>query len=93
MTGGWTPWLLDVREPWEYSTARIDGATLIPLGELAHRVSEVPRGTEIVVYCHHGMRSARACSMLRQVGWTSVTNLSGGIDRWSVEVDASVPRY
>ena len=90
---GWRPWLLDVREPWEYSTARIDGATLIPLGELAHRASEVPRDTEIVVYCHHGMRSARACSMLRQVGWASVYNLSGGIDRWSVEADASVPRY
>jgi len=93
LSTGWKPWLLDVREPWEYSTARIDGATLIPLGELAHRISEVPRDTEIVVYCHHGMRSERACSMLRQVGWTSVYNLSGGIDRWSVEVDVSVPRY
>lgn len=93
MTAGWTPWLLDVREPWEYSTARIHGATLIPLGELAHRVSEVPRDTEIVVYCHHGMRSARACSILRHVGWDSVFNLSGGIDRWSIEADASVPRY
>lgn len=90
---GWSPWLLDVREPWEYSTARIAGATLIPLGELAHRVDEVPRDTEIVVYCHHGMRSARACAMLRQVGWASVYNLSGGIDRWSIEVDAAVPRY
>lgn len=93
LSTGWKPWLLDVREPWEYSTARIDGATLIPLGELAHRISEVPRDTEIVVYCHHGMRSERACSMLRHVGWASAYNLSGGIDRWSVEVDASVPRY
>ena len=93
MTAGWKPWLLDVREPWEYSTAQIEGAALIPLGELAHRISEVPGDTEILVYCHHGMRSARACAMLRQVGWASVYNLSGGIDRWSVEVDASVPRY
>ncbi len=86
-------WLLDVREPWEYSTARIDGATLIPLGDLATRVSEVPRDADIVVYCHHGMRSARAVSMLRHGGWTKVRNLSGGIDRWSVEADPQTPRY
>lgn len=90
---GWTPWLLDVREPWEYATAQLQGATLIPLGELAHRAQEVPRDTDVVVYCHHGMRSARAVSMLRLAGWSRVFNLSGGIDRWSVEVDAAVPRY
>jgi len=93
MAGGWRPWLLDVREPWEYSTAQIQPATLIPLGELAHRVSEVPRDQEIVVYCHHGMRSARAVSMLRHAGWEKVYNLSGGIERWSIEADASIPRY
>lgn len=87
------PWLLDVREGWEYSTARIDGATLIPLGELASRVEEVPRDAEIVVYCHHGMRSARAVSMLKHAGYPRVRNLAGGIDRWSVEVDAGTPRY
>lgn len=90
---GWTPWLLDVREPWEYSTAQIEGATLIPLGDLAQRVDEVPQDVDIVVYCHHGMRSARATSMLRHGGWTRVQNLLGGIDRWSVEADQKVPRY
>lgn len=90
---GWTPWLLDVREPWEYSTAQIAGATLIPLGDLAQRAHEVPRDADVVVYCHHGMRSAHAVSMLRLAGWPRVFNLSGGIDRWSVETDRSVPRY
>ena len=87
------PWLLDVREPWEYSTARLEGATLIPLGELAGRVDEVPRDVDLVVYCHHGMRSARAVTMLRHAGWARVRNLAGGIDAWSVEVDPQMPRY
>ena len=86
-------WLLDVREAWEYSTVRLDGATLIPLGDLASRVNEVPRDAKVVVYCHHGMRSARAVSMLRHGGWERVRNLSGGIDRWSVEADPMTPRY
>lgn len=93
MAAGQAPWLLDVREPWEFSTARLDGATLIPLGDLAHQVAEVPRDADVVVYCHHGMRSARAVSMLRHAGWTRVRNLTGGIDRWSIDVDQRVPRY
>lgn len=93
LAAGWTPWVLDVREPWEYSTARIAGATLIPLGELAQRVDEVPRDVDIVVYCHHGMRSARAVATLRQAGWSRTINLTGGIDRWSLDADHAVPRY
>jgi|PersoiStandDraft_1058852.scaffolds.fasta_scaffold21811_2 molybdopterin/thiamine biosynthesis adenylyltransferase/rhodanese-related sulfurtransferase len=86
-------WLLDVREAWEYSTARIEGATLIPLGDLAARVDEVPREADVLVYCHHGMRSARAVSMLRHAGWAHVRNLSGGIDSWSIAADPKTPRY
>jgi len=86
-------WLLDVREPWEYSTARITGANLIPLGELASRADEVPRDADVVAYCHHAMRSARAVSMLRHAGWARIRNLAGGIDAWSVEVDPKTPRY
>jgi len=93
MAAGWTPWLLDVREPWEFATAQLPGATLVPLGELAGRAAEVPRAADVVVYCHHGMRSARAVSMLRLAGWDRVRNLSGGIDRWSIDVDPLVPRY
>jgi adenylyltransferase/sulfurtransferase len=93
IAAGWTPWLLDVREPWEYAIAQLPGATLIPLGALARNAGEVPRDADVVVYCHHGMRSARAVSMLRLAGWDRVHNLSGGIDRWSIEADPSVPRY
>jgi adenylyltransferase/sulfurtransferase len=93
MAAGWRPWLLDVREPWEFSTAHLDGATLMPLGDLAQRAQDVPRDVDVVAYCHHGMRSARAVSMLRLAGWTNVFNLTGGIDRWSTEVDLTMPRY
>ena len=55
--------------------------------------AHVPRDADVVVYCHHGIRSARAVSMLRHAGWERVRNLSGGIDRWSVEADPSAPRY
>ena len=87
------PWLLDVREGWEYATSHFPGGTLIPLGDLAARIDEVPRDVDLVVYCHHGMRSARAVAMLRHAGWARVRNLSGGIDRWSIEVDPKTPRY
>lgn len=93
LAAGRTLWLLDVREPWEFSTARLNGATLIPLGDLAQHVAEVPRDADVVVYCHHGMRSARAVSMLRHGGWSRVRNLIGGIDAWSIDVDQRVPRY
>lgn len=93
MAAGWTPWFLDVREPWEFAAAQLSGARLIPLGDLAQRVQEVPRDVDVVVYCHHGMRSARAVSMLRHAGWGGARNLTGGIDRWSIEVDPQVPRY
>ena len=93
MGEGWKPWLLDVREPWEYATANIAGAVLIPLEDLSQRAREVPKDQDVVVYCHHGMRSARAASMLRLAGWPHVFNLAGGIDRWATEADSSVPRY
>ena len=73
--------------------ARLDGARLIPLGDLAQQAHEVPRDVDVVIYCHHGIRSAHAVSMLRMAGWTRVFNLSGGIDRWSADVDAAMPRY
>lgn len=85
--------LLDVREPFEDEIARIDGRLLIPLGELPDRVGEIPRTTPVVVYCHSGMRSAHAAQLLRQAGIEQVYNLTGGIEAWSTEVDATVPRY
>jgi adenylyltransferase/sulfurtransferase len=87
------PFLLDVREPYEYSLAKLEGSTLIPLGTLPHSLDKLDRNVEIVAYCHHGMRSADAVGFLLQQGFTNVKNLVGGIDAWSVQVDSSVPRY
>ncbi len=85
--------LLDVREQWEYELARIEGAKLIPLGELQQRVHELDPESEIIVYCHHGIRSFHATMFLRQMGFEKAQNLAGGIDAWSMKVDPSVPRY
>jgi sulfur-carrier protein adenylyltransferase/sulfurtransferase len=86
---------LDVREPEEWAICRIEGARLVPLGELPLRMRELAplREAEIVVYCHRGMRSAEATGFLKEAGFVNVRNLSGGIQRWSWEVDPTVPRY
>ena len=85
--------LLDVREPREAAIAHIEGARLIPLRELPGRLSELPGHGEIVTFCHHGQRSQRALEILRGAGFGNVRSLDGGIDAWSREIDASVPRY
>ena len=84
--------LIDVREPFEFDIAKIDGATLIPLGEIATRIDEL-ENEEIIVHCHSGARSAQAVDLMRKAGLTNVYNLEGGIDAWSEEIDPSVPRY
>src|SRR5438270_10315462 len=85
--------LIDVREPYEAEIARIEGSKLIPLGELETRLGEIPREKMIVMHCHSGMRSERGAQLLRQAGFENVYNLEGGIEAWSSEVDATVPRY
>ena len=85
--------LVDVREPFEYEIARIDGAQLIPLGEIAERADELQRGQQIVVHCHSGTRSAQAVRLLQQRGFSNVYNLEGGIDAWSDFIDPTVPKY
>ena len=85
--------LIDVREPFEFEIARIDGAKLIPLGEIAERADELQREQPIVVHCHSGRRSAQAVQLLKQRGFAKVYNLEGGIDAWSDQIDPSVPRY
>jgi len=85
--------LLDVREPDEHAAARIAGATLIPLGELAARAGEIPRTERIIVHCKLGGRSAKAVTLLREMGYSDVWNMAGGITAWSREVDAAVPVY
>ena len=87
--------LLDVRERNEVETARIEGAHWIPLGELEARRNELEAVTDrpIIVHCHLGGRSTRAVRLLQELGFTNVENLDGGIEAWSLTVDASVPRY
>ena len=85
-------YLLDVRQPEEFATARIEGSVLIPLNELPARLAELPHGTPIVVMCHHGMRSAHAVHHLREAGYDAI-NLAGGIDAWSRDIDQDIPTY
>ncbi len=87
--------LLDCREQDEYNTVHIEQALLLPMSQTVERVAELEphRNREIVVHCHHGGRSLRVTNWLRQQGFTSVQNMTGGIDAWSVEVDPSLPRY
>jgi adenylyltransferase/sulfurtransferase len=87
--------LLDVREPGEYETAHIAGARLLPLGQLEARLGELEswRERRVVIHCHKGGRSARACELLHRRGFSDVANLAGGIDAWSLTVDPQVPRY
>jgi molybdopterin/thiamine biosynthesis adenylyltransferase/rhodanese-related sulfurtransferase len=85
--------LIDVREPFEYEIAQIDGAKLIPLGEIAERLDELEREQPIIIHCHSGMRSAQAVQLLQERGFAKVYNLEGGIDAWSDQVDPNVPKY
>jgi molybdopterin/thiamine biosynthesis adenylyltransferase/rhodanese-related sulfurtransferase/molybdopterin converting factor small subunit len=85
--------LLDVREPHEYQIASIPGAKLVPLGEVARRLDEFDKNADIVIHCKSGMRSAKACGILKQAGFEHVRNMKGGILAWSDQVDPSVPKY
>lgn len=85
--------LVDVREPVELEFAHLDAAELVPLGALPAALGRFDRDDDVVVMCHHGIRSASACAFLARAGFARVRNLAGGIDRWSVDVDPNVPRY
>lgn len=85
--------LLDVREPWEYATARIEGSVLIPMGEVPARFQELDPDAHIVTICHAGVRSMNVAVWLRNQGVERAQSLRGGIDAWSRDIDSSVPRY
>ncbi|AKU93274.1 rhodanese-like domain-containing protein [Vulgatibacter incomptus] len=87
--------LVDVRQPWENELAALPGSQLLPLGELVGRADEVeaPAGALVVVYCHHGVRSLTGVAILQRAGLADVVSLEGGIDAWSLRIDADVPRY
>jgi len=88
------PILLDVRRPEEHRFVALPGSVLIPLHELQNRQAELRafEGRDVVVYCHHGVRSLQGASLVRSLGLSAVS-LRGGIDRWSVELDPTLPRY
>ena len=95
LSGPHPPFLLDVREPFEWDIVSLqeDGAVLVPLGELAERLGELPEGRDIVVYCRSGVRSARAAGLLVEAGLGPVSNLVGGVLAWVDEIDPSLPKY
>jgi rhodanese-related sulfurtransferase len=86
--------LIDVREPWEFETAHIDGSILMPMGEVAARAhQELEPEERLMVLCHHGIRSMNVTAWLREQGFEQTQSVRGGIDAWSAEVDAAVKRY
>jgi len=84
---------VDVREQWEYDTARIAGSVLIPLGEIPSNLQRLENAEQVVFFCHHGMRSLDAVAWLRSQGVEGAQSMTGGIERWSTEIDPNVPRY
>ena len=87
------PLLLDVREPWEYQKARIEGSQLVPMNEIPARVGKLDPDQEVITICHHGGRSMQVAMFLEKNGFAKVHNLAGGVDAWSRTVDPSVPMY
>ena len=86
--------MVDVREPWEVATASISGALAIPMGEVPSRAhQELDPEERLVIVCHHGVRSMNVTVWLRNQGFENVQSMRGGIEAWSREVDAAVPRY
>ena len=93
LQAGNKPRLLDVREPWEFKTCHIEGSELIPMRQVQNALNELEKDEEIVVICHHGIRSRMIARMLEQVGFTRIINLSTGVDGWAKEVDPTMPTY
>jgi rhodanese-related sulfurtransferase len=96
LSEGIPPLLLDVREPWEFQLARINGSINVPMASIPAAATEGALGTSeaaIVVICHHGMRSQQVAEYLERLGFGSVANLVGGIDGWARLVDPRVPTY
>lgn len=85
--------LVDVRELWEFNTARISGSVLIPIREVSARVAEIDHDADIIVICHHGGRSMQVAAFLEREGYSGVHNLTGGVDAWARTIDPSVPTY
>jgi rhodanese-related sulfurtransferase len=87
------PVLLDVREPWEFQTCHIEGAVPMPMNSVPARIDELEEDVPVVCICHHGGRSMQVAAFLERNGFTQVTNLTGGVHAWALQVDGSMPTY
>ena len=92
-TASETPVVLDVREPWEYSIVSLADSVNIPMSEILSHMHELDLARDIIVVCHHGIRSRAVADLLERNGFRSVINLSGGIDAWARELDPRMPTY
>jgi rhodanese-related sulfurtransferase len=88
-----SPFLLDVREPWEYETCHIPEVVLMPMQSVPARLQELEPDAQIVCICHHGGRSMQVASFLERNGFTQVVNLTGGVHAWAQQVDNAMPTY
>jgi rhodanese-related sulfurtransferase len=88
-----SPLLLDVREPWEYQIAHLEDSQLVPMREIPAILESLDPQQEIIVVCHHGIRSRHVARFLEHQGFTNVVNLSGGLDAWARHTDTSLPTY
>ncbi len=87
------PLLLDVRELWEFEYCNIEGSVLIPMGELPAKIDTLDRQQDIIMICHHGIRSRQMGYYMEQAGFKHITNLEGGVEQWAEDVDATMKRY
>ena len=85
--------LIDVREEWENRIAKIDNSELMPLSNFIEALKKLNKDDKLIIYCHHGFRSAQVCFYLEKLGFNYLINLEGGIDAWSRQIDNSIPLY
>jgi len=85
--------LIDVREPWELTVCSLPAATSIPMRAIPARYPELPKDAELVLMCHHGVRSQQVAYFLERQGFTKLNNLAGGIAAWAREIDPKMPTY
>ena len=88
-----TPLLLDVREPWEFDTCHIEGSTNLPMGQIPQSIEDLPDSGDIVVICHHGVRSQQVIRFLQDKLTVRLINLDGGVDAWAREIDRNMSVY